>query len=76
MEEEEGGQGSTQCAVRDVGMDVIENGAVAWLAVPQVGQGDSIKVVKAVCFRVVAVVTAMFTVQAQVPFACREITKC
>lgn len=38
------------------------------LAVPQVGQGDTEKVIKTVSVRVVAVIISALTAESQVPF--------
>lgn len=50
----------------------LENGAVSRLAVPQVRQRDTEEIIEAVVVRVVAVIAVALTVQAQVPFSCRQ----
>lgn len=55
-------QDDANCFVRQIFMD-LEHGAVAGLAVPQVGQGDTEEIIKAVGARVVAVVVAALAVK-------------
>lgn len=50
----------------------VENGAMSRLAVPQVSQRDTEEIIEAVVVRVVAVIITALTVQAQVPFSCRQ----
>lgn len=42
------------------------------LAVPQVSQRDAEEIIEAVVVRVVAVIVTAITVEAQVPFSCRQ----
>lgn len=72
MEEEQGGEGGAQRSVGNVVSDVVENRAMAWLTVAQVGHGDAIEVLEAMSAGMVAVIGAVLTVQAQVPFSCEE----
>lgn len=50
----------------------LENGAMSRLAVLQVSQRDTEEIIEAVVVRVVAVIITALTVQAQVPFSCRQ----
>lgn len=50
----------------------LENSAMSRLAVPQVSQRDAEEIIEAVVVRVVAVIVTAITVEAQVPFSCRQ----
>lgn len=74
MEEEQGGEGSAQHSVGNVGSDVVEDRTMAWLTVAQVGHGNAVEVLKSMSAGMVAVISVVLTVQAQVPFSCEENT--
>lgn len=71
MEESCGEEDDAQSPVGEVLMD-LEDSAVTWLAVPQVGERDAEEIVEAVSAGVVAVIGAAVTVQTQVPLSCKR----
>lgn len=71
VEKEQCGECTAQLCAGNVASDVVENGAVAWLTVTQVGHGDAVEVLKAMNTRMVAVIGVVLTIQAQVPFSCK-----
>lgn len=50
-------------------MGMMKDRAMSWLAVPEICHYSTIEVIKAMRARMVAVVSAVLTVKAQVPFS-------
>lgn len=66
-QEDCGSQDDAQRPKRQIFLD-LEDRTVSRLAVPQVGQGDTEKIIKTVSVRMVAVIPSALTAEPQVPF--------